>query len=155
MPGSICLPGEEVVAVFLMYRGKEYCLRLSLAMRILFDYLARHSRLPQSARQIEVGIRADDFYKDHSKNANRCKALTRKITRSAVRVYITRVHEALALAFQDAKVNIEPKSVLIEMETTGTEVLYQLKCTSAWRHIDLTSRDAQPLRGEKARLFGR
>jgi len=54
MPGSDCLPGEEIVAVSLMYRGREYHLQLSLALRMLFDFLARHSRLPQSARQIEL-----------------------------------------------------------------------------------------------------
>jgi hypothetical protein len=30
MPGTDCAPGEEIVAVFLIYRGREYRLRLSL-----------------------------------------------------------------------------------------------------------------------------
>jgi hypothetical protein len=156
MPGcSDCICGEEVFAVFLVYRGREYCLRLTLAMRILFDYLVRHSRFAQSARQIELGIRADDFYKDNGKNADGHVALTRKITRSAIRVYIIRVHQALSLAFQEAGISIDTKSVLIVHETTGTEVLYQMKCTHTVTHIDLTSPNAQPLRGGIAGQFGR
>ena len=31
MPSTDCMPGEEIVAVFLIYRGREYHLRLSLA----------------------------------------------------------------------------------------------------------------------------
>jgi hypothetical protein len=113
-----CIPGEEVFGVFLVCRGREYCLRLSLALRILFDYLARHSRFAQSARQIEFGIRADDFYKDHAKNANGRSPLTRRITRSAIRVYIERLRKALRFAFQEAGVNIDPSRVLIVLMVT-------------------------------------
>lgn len=156
MPGSTgCLAGEEILGVFLLYRGREYCLRLTLAMRILFDYLARHSRFAQSACQIEWGIRADDFYKDNGKNADGRVALTRKITRSAIREYINRIHQSLSLAFQEAGINIDPKNVLTVRETSGTEVLYQLKCTSTVSHIDLTSPNVQPLRGGIAGQFGR
>jgi hypothetical protein len=101
IPGTDCAPGEEIVAVFLIYRGREYRLRLSLAQRILFDFLARHSRLPQSARQIELGIRADDFYKRHAANATG-RAVTRGIPRSYVKVYVRRLHRAFSLAFRDA-----------------------------------------------------
>ncbi|MGA8087651.1 MAG: hypothetical protein WCA10_10110 [Terracidiphilus sp.] len=156
MPGSSgCLAGEEILGVFLVYHGREYCLRLSLALRILFDYLARHSRFPQSARQIELGIHADDFYQDHGKNANRGSALTRRLTRSAIRVYMERLRQALALAFQEAGMNIDPNKVLIVRETVGNEIGYQLKGSFACTHIDLTSRDAQPLRRGIAGQFGK
>jgi hypothetical protein len=145
MPGSDCLPGEEIVAVSLMHRGREYHLRLSLALRILFDYLARHSRLPQSARQIELGIRADDFYKRHAANATGRTVLTRGIPRSFVRVYVKRLHRAFSLAFRDAGLRIDPGSVLISQKTVGNEVGYQLNASCDWIHIDLASRNCQPL----------
>src|ERR1035441_9704188 len=65
-PGTDCAPGEEILAVCLVHRGREYHLRLSLALRILFDYLARHSRFPQSASQIAAGVRADRFSAQHA-----------------------------------------------------------------------------------------
>jgi len=99
MPGSDCQPGEEVFAVFLLYRGHEYQLRLSLSQRLLFEFLARHSRVAQSAGQIQLGIRGDDFYKFHARNADGRKPLTRRIHRTAIRVLVNRVHRAMKLVF--------------------------------------------------------
>src|ERR1035441_2466704 len=144
-PGTDCAPGEEILAVCLVHRGREYYLRLSLALRILFDFLARHSRFPQSARQIELGIRADDFYERHAVNATRRKPLTRKIPRSAVRVYVARLRRALSLAFKEAGLRIDASSVLVSRQTVGNELGYQLKANCDWLHIDLTSQNSQPL----------
>jgi len=152
MPGSACLPGEEIVAVFLAYRGCEYQLRISLTQRILFDFLAHHSRLAQSARQIELGIRADDFYNLHAKNANRRTVLTRKIPRSSIKVHIRRLHQALGLVFQESGLSMDPGKVLIIQGTVGNEVGYRLKATCSWIHFDLTSRDCQPVWGGNGRI---
>lgn len=154
MPESGCGAGEEIFACFLVNRGREYYLRLSLALLIAFDYLA-HSRLAQSARQIELGIRATDFYKRHAENATGGAALTRRITRSAVKEYIRRLHRALSIVFQEAGMTIDPSKVLIVQKTVGNEVRYALKATFSYTHIDLTSRDAQPLAGGKAGFFGK
>lgn len=145
MPGSGCLPGEEVFAVFLVYRGREYQLRLSLTQRLVFNYLASHSSLAQSARQIELGIRADDFYKFHAKNANGRTALTRQIPRSSIKEHIRRILQSLGLAFREAGIGIDPQNVLIVQDTAGNEALYRLLATISWTHIDLTSPDFQPL----------
>lgn len=152
VPGSDCLPGEEILAAFFLNRGCEYQLRLSLAQRLLFDFLARHSRLAQSARQIEFGICADDFCKHHAKNADRRTVLTRRIYRSAVRVHVRRIHYALSLAFQEAGTSIDPCKVLIVQDTAGNEVLYRLKGTCSWTHIDLTPLGHHPLLGGNDRL---
>lgn len=154
MPQSTCGAGEEISACFLLNQGREYDLRLSLALLIVFDYLA-HSRLAQSARQIELGIRASDFYIRHAENATGGAALTRKISRSAVKEYIRRLHHALALVFQEAGLTIDPSKVLIVQETVGNEVRFLLKATFSYTHIDLNSRNAQPLWGVKAEFFGR
>ena len=147
MPGSDCMPGEEILAVSLIHRGREYHLRLSLALRILFDYLARHSRLPQSASQIELGVRADDFYRQHAANGTGRRAVTRNISRSYVRVYADRLHQALHLAFREANLRIDPRNVLIERKTVGNEVGYQMRAGFDWVHVDLTTHESQPLWG--------
>lgn len=153
MPGITgCLAGEEIAAVFLVNRGFEYQLRLSLAQRILFDFLARHSRLAQSARQIELGIRADDFYTLHAKNANRRTVLSRRIPRSSIKEHMRRLLQALGWAFQEAGIGMDPQKVLIAEDTAGNEVGYKLKATCSWTHVDLTSRDYQPLWGGNARI---
>jgi hypothetical protein len=146
MPGvSGCLTGEEVAAVFFVHRGREYQLRLSLTQRIIFDFLARHSRLAQSARQIEMGIRTDDFYTHHGMNVSGRALLTRRIPRSSIKEHVKRLHRALGWAFQEAGMAINPRGVLIAQDTTGNEVVYRLKATSSVTHLDLTSHDCQPL----------
>jgi len=153
MPGVTgCLPGEEVFAVFLVYRGREYQLRLSLAQRLIFDFLARHSRLAQSARQIELGIRADEFYKLHAKNAAGRTAVARKIPRSSIKVHIERLGQALDVAFREAGLNVHPGTVLVRQDTAGNEVCFRLKATCSWSHIDLTAPDCQPLWGGTGRI---
>lgn len=138
LQGSDCLAGEEIAAVFLIHRGHEYRLRLSLALRIVFDFLARHSRLPQSARQIELGIRADDFYKRHAANATG-RAMTRRITRSAIREYVRRLRRAFRLAFREAGLRIDPDRVVIAEKTVGNEVGYRLRARCEWVHVDKRS----------------
>jgi len=153
IPGSHCLPGEEVVAVFLVYRGREYQLRLSPALILLLDFLAHHSRIALSAKQIELGIRADEFYRQHAKNANGRPALVRRIPRSAVREHVKRLHHALALVFHEANLPINPGKVLVVEQTVSNEVQYRLRATFRWTHLDLTSRDSQPLWGERKRFL--
>jgi hypothetical protein len=135
-PGTDCAPGEEVFAVCLVHRGREYSLRLSLALRILFDYLARHSRFPQSATQIEAGIHADRFYTQHAASVMGRSKFTRSIPRSYVRVYIERLRSALESAFREAGLLMDSQAVLVSQQIVMNETGYRLKATVVWVHID-------------------
>jgi hypothetical protein len=135
-PATDCLPGEEVLAVCLVHRGREYSLHLSLALRLIFDYLARHPRFPQSAAQIEAGIRADCFYKKHGTATMGTGKLTRSIPRSYVRVYIDRLRTAMGRTFDQAGFEMDPATVLVSHTTAMNEVGYQLRATLEWVHID-------------------
>jgi hypothetical protein len=135
LPGSdYCLPGEETFGIFLCHRGCAYQLRLSLTQRLIFDYLARHSGLAQSAHQIELGIRADDFCRFHATNVNGRVALTRSVPRSSIKEHVKRLHRGLGFAFQEAKLRIDPRKVLVVQDTAGNEVLYRLRATFEWLH---------------------
>jgi hypothetical protein len=133
-PGTDCAPGEEILAVCLVHRGREHHLRLSLALRILFDYLARHSRLPQSATQIEAGIRADRFSAQHAATVMGSEKFTRSIPRSCVKVYIERLRSALEDAFHEAGFQMDARAVLLSQKTVMNEVAYRLKATFDWVH---------------------
>ena len=135
-PGMLCAPGEEVVVTYLVHRGRHYPLRLSLALRMLIDYLAKHSQLPQSASQIEAGMRADPFYLRHGDNAFSRNGLKRRISRSAVKEYVKRLREALALGFREAGLNLDPRQVIVSEPTVMNEVGYRLKATIEWFHMN-------------------
>jgi hypothetical protein len=136
IPGTECLPGEEVAAIYLVHRGREYLIPLPLTLRLMFDYLAKHSRMPQSASQIQRGFRADPFYRRHGTNAEHGATLRRQIARSGVRVYIDRIRKALALTFLDANIALDPRTVLLSQETVMYEVGYCLKGSFQWAHVD-------------------
>jgi hypothetical protein len=133
---AICAPGEEIFAVYFMHRGHEYLLRLPLALRMFFDYLARHLRLPQSAAQIEAGIRADPFYTYHSTNVPGHRGFTRRIPRSFIRVYVERLRTALGNAFICGGLSTNPRDVLVSEATVMNEKGYRLKASVEWMHID-------------------
>lgn len=136
-PGTVCAPGEEIAAVCLVHHGREYPLRLSLALRILFDYLARHSRLPQSASQIEAGVCADHFSARHAATVMGARTFTRSIARSCIKVYIERLRSALGDTSQEVGLQLDPRKVLLNQETKGNEVGYRLKASIEWTHIPI------------------
>lgn len=137
--------GQEVFAIFLVHRGHEYQLRATLAQRIVFDYLANYCRVAQSARQIEFGIRTNQFYRAHAMNATGLEGFTRKIPRSSITEHIRRVHTALGIVFREAGLGIAPHHVLVVQDTVGNEALYKLKATITHTYLKLTSPEHQPL----------
>jgi hypothetical protein len=134
-PGTDCAPGEEVAAVYLVCRTGELHLRLSLAVRLLFDYLAQNRRLPQNASQIAAGIRASPFYRQHGRNAGLGAQQARQISRSAIKEYVKRIRKALENTFANAALPMHASRVLVSKETVGNEVHYWLRAQVEWVHV--------------------
>ena len=107
--GSQCGPGEEAFAVFWIFRGTKYQLRLSTTLILLFNYLAHHLHTAQNAKQIELGIRADEFYRQYAANVRSEISLVRHIPRSTVRELIRRIHLALESEFRKANLPFNPR----------------------------------------------
>jgi hypothetical protein len=125
--------------IALVHHAREFPLRLSLAQRILFDYLA-HSRFPQSAGQIELGIRASAFYRKHAANVARSD-LNRTVSRSGIKTYVRRIRQALALAFRESGMRADPSKVLVAEPTVSNHVGYGLRATFDWIHLDACRND--------------
>jgi hypothetical protein len=132
-PGTDCCPGEEVAIVSLVYRAHEIIIRLSPAQSLLIDYLAR-CRLPQSASQLEVGIRNDRFCARHGAKARTREKYARRIGRTSIKVHVERIRRALQDAFREAGVDLDPFQVLASETTTGNQVLYKLRAHVDWTH---------------------
>jgi|SRR5579859_464296 len=133
--GTDCMPGEEIVNISLVHRGREFPLRLSLASRLLFDYLAQHRRLPQGAKQIQAGISTDAFYTNHAANAGSGEKQTRRFRDISIKEYAKRIRRALALAFLEAGLKLDPSAVLKSEKTETNHVNYRLKISAEWIHI--------------------
>jgi hypothetical protein len=135
-PGTECAPGEEVTACSLLERQRYFHLPLSLALRLVFDFLARHRHVPLGASQIAASFRADPFYRKHGCNALNSGALIRRVSISSVRVYIERIRRAMELSFREANLRIDARDVLVSQETVTNEVGYRLRGTFEWVHTD-------------------
>jgi len=136
VPGTDCAAGEEVAACFLLLSALVFYLPLSLTLRLVFDFLARHRHVPLGASQIAASFQAEPFYREHGCNALKSGALIRRVSKSSVRVYIERIRRALALSFREANLQIEPRDVLVSTETVTNEVGYRLRCPVEWVHSD-------------------
>jgi len=131
--GTQCMAGEEVWAIVLVSRGREFRLPLSLALRLLLNYLADTRHIPQSATQIVAGLHRSAFYIKHGMNSG--VASRRKITRSAIKEYVKRLRLALGAAFRDAAIDLNVEDVLVSRKTMGNEVQYQLRAGVECVHI--------------------
>lgn len=134
-PGTDCLPGEEVLGVWFEPDGAELQLPLPLALRLLFDHFGRHRWLAQSAQQIEAAMRCDPFYLRHAAKSRASKKLTRRMSRSAIKVYVARVREALQSVFDEAGVDLKANEVLVSERTVSSEVGYRLRANVRWVHL--------------------
>ena len=134
-PGTICLPGEEVAAASLVRRARRYAFRLSTAPLIFLDYLARHKDSPQTASQIEAGMRLDQFCQRHASNSQPKKA--RAFSKSSVKEYVKRLRMEFRRVFREAGLNLDPKKVLISEKTTSNQVRYKLRAFIIQDHEDL------------------
>ncbi|MCI0718247.1 MAG: hypothetical protein L0338_04645 [Acidobacteria bacterium] len=132
--GADCFPGEEVAWVILVWLGREVEVRLSLALRLLFNYLAQKNR-GQSAAQIVVGLRGDPFYLQHGANVQGGAKLRRRFSYGAVKEYVKRLRRALQAAFDEAGLKLDPLAILVSEPTEGNEVRYRLKATVEWIHM--------------------
>lgn len=135
-PGTDCCPGEEILAVWLIYRGRRYLLHLSTATLLLFDFFARHRRLSQTASQIAAGIRRDPFCARHGKADGTSRRKTRRFARASIKEYVARICQALAGAFAEAGIPLDPRNVLLSDPTVGNQVGYRLRASIEWVHVD-------------------
>jgi hypothetical protein len=132
--GTDCQAGEEVWAVYLVFRVRELPLRMTLAIRLLIDYLARTRHVPQSATQIAAGMRESIFYRCHGGNGGTVSQ--RSFSRSAIKEYVKRARKSLDITFREAKIQLDSRRVLVSRNTVGKEKLYQLRARIEWLHLD-------------------
>jgi hypothetical protein len=134
--GSDCAPGEEVTAAYLVHRAKEFRLPLGCSLLLLFDYLSRQ-RMPLTAAQIISGMRADPFFQKHGANAPYSARKRRQLSHSSIKEYMKRLRAALGQTFCDARLHLDPLSVLVSEETLSNQAGYRLRASCEWIHIDI------------------
>jgi hypothetical protein len=134
-PGTDCAEGEEIAGAWLAIGDRKAQLKLSLTLRIIVDFMARHRWIAQSASQIEAALRRDIFYMKHAANGGTSRKQKRLVCRSAFRGHVARIRLALQLAFDELGVGLDPAKVLVAEPTVGNEVGYRLRLEVRWLHL--------------------
>jgi len=128
-----CLPGEELSGVLLLYEERELQLRLSPAEAALFNFLAWR-RVAQTASQIERSMQSDPFCAGQRLRARSSNRRSAQFHRTSIKTYAQRIKAALALAFAEAGLPLDPAKVMITQRTVGNEVTYAIRARVEWRH---------------------
>jgi hypothetical protein len=133
MEGAVyCLPGEQILAVIWVFRGREIPVRLSPTSLLLFDILAR-CRLPLTATQIEKTAGSEPFY---LKQVNaKAQNQLRLIKTRSVKVFVQRIRRQLQKTFSAAGARIDPQRILISSLSDSNVVTYSLRAQVTWHHI--------------------
>ena len=135
IPGTLCLPGEEVLGVELRHRARAMALPLSLQLRLMMDYLARNQQQGQSASQIAAGINSHPFFQRHAANTPGRIDLRKRFSRAAVKQQIMRIRRVLDLAAWRVGLMLCSSRILVSETSDTNETHYRLKAVVGWRHI--------------------
>jgi hypothetical protein len=95
-PGT-CMPGEEIVAIVIVYRKKWHRIPLGPSHMILVDYLSR-CRWPEDSWLISAQLKLDPFSIEHGANAPGHKVRPARTSRAAVKQQIFRIRAAVSEA---------------------------------------------------------
>jgi hypothetical protein len=132
VPGA-CMPGEEVVAIILIYRGRRYRIPLSPTHLILLDYLAR-CRYPEDAWRISSQMQLDPFTTDHGSNAPGHQVRSARTSRVAVRLQVSRIRRAIAVLIAEEGLDLIAEDILRSEETSTRAVRYKIDADVTWEH---------------------
>ena len=141
MPG-VCMPGEEVVAIILIYHGKRYRIPLSPTHLVLMDYLAR-CRYPEDAWRISAQLQLDPFTTDHGSNAPGHRVRSARTSRVAVRLQVSRIRGVLTALFAEHELDLLAEEIIRSEATSTRAVTYKLDTDVRWEH-SLLPKKGQP-----------
>lgn len=125
-PGTRCWPGELITNISLQ-TDQEFPFRTSGTSSLIFDYLATHCHLSQSASEIAFGLRTEPFYRQYGTNAGRSPELHVPISHSVIKTYISRIRRSLGVVFAEAGLHLDRCAVLVSEITDINVVKYRLR----------------------------
>jgi hypothetical protein len=133
---GICAPGEEISAVFWRRNSGLLQLKIGMAERLVFDFLAQR-RIAVDSLQMVSGLAGDWFFREHASNSEQRQI--KKIRRATIKVLVQRIRAAMALSFREANVGFDPYNVLRSCPAQDSNrVLYRLCAEIRWQHLNNT-----------------
>lgn len=136
VPGE-CTPGEEVVAIIVIIRGRKFWIPWAPGHLIVVDFLARHRWIAQDAWRISAQMQLDPFVIQHASNAPGAHVRIARTSRTAVRQQIKRIRDFLQKLFDEEGLDLNASDVIRSEETSTRSVRYRLNADVTWVHWPL------------------
>ena len=136
VPGE-CMPGEEVVAIIVIIRGRKFWIPWSPGHLILVDFLARHRWIAQDASRIAAQMQLDQFVTQHAANAPGSCVRTVPTSRTGLRQKVKRIRGVLQKAFDEEGLDLKASDIIRSEETSTRSVRYRLHANVTWVHWPL------------------
>jgi hypothetical protein len=133
-PADLCLPGEECLAILLVFRGRRYRIPWGPTHLILGDFLCRYRWIALDAWQIAVKMADDPFVQEHGTNVPGHHGRHARTSRTAVRQQIKRMREALTGLIQEHGLPFNASDILRSEKTSSGTVGYRITLEVSWEH---------------------
>jgi len=129
-----CLPGEEVIAIILIYRRRWYWVLWGPSHLIVADFLARHRRIGLDAWQIAAKMQQDPFVLQHGMNAPGHKGRPARTSPAGARQQMKRMRDVLAALIAEEGLDITVDDILRTERTSSGTALYRIVADVGWEH---------------------
>ncbi|HEY1757835.1 MAG TPA: hypothetical protein VGG72_20870 [Bryobacteraceae bacterium] len=135
-PGTLCVQGELVGGISVHGDLEECRISLSSTALLILDFFCRHQRRYFSAQRAADVMNNDPFVIRHASNVRGYRNRVGTLTPASVRVYIQRIREQMAEAFQRVGLNIDPSRVLVSEAGESNVVEFALLASREFIHLD-------------------
>lgn len=127
-----CRSGEAVSAAQFCHLGQLIDVPLSTRLLIVLDAMAR-SRICRSPTQLFVVLANDRFVQQHASDLRRSGLLRPKISRSAVKMAVSRIRKSISHALTGAGLATGREDILHSADT-GAGIGYRITVPVEWIH---------------------
>lgn len=139
-----CFPGEEVIAIILIWRGRRYWVLWGPTHLIVVDYLARHRWIALDSWQIAAKMSLDPFVLQHGTNAPSHKGRPPRTSPSNARQQMKRIRDVLAeLIVAEGLVLTVDEIIRTERTSSGT-ARWRIVADVTWQHLPRHEHIAEP-----------
>jgi 5-carboxymethyl-2-hydroxymuconate isomerase len=133
-PGE-CLPGEEVIAIILIYRGRWYWIPWGPTHLIVGNFLARHRWIALDTWQIAAKMQQDPFVLQHGTNAPGHKGRPARTSPAGARQQLKRMRDVLARLIAEEGLDIAVEEIIRTERTSSGTARYRIVADVSWEHL--------------------
>lgn len=129
-----CLPGEEVIAIILIWRAIRYWVLWGPTHLIVVDFLARHRWIALDSWQIAAKMQLDPFVLQHSTNAPGHKGRPARTGPAGARQQMKRIVDVLAALIAEKRLDLKVEDIIRTEITSSGTARYRIAADVSWTH---------------------